>query len=306
MRKGADAFPILAVAVAAAVGIALGFGVATLRIDDPRDPGPETSARDQVALASSQPEVSISGEFIALQREFEAERRARESLARDLEALREQIGSEARSAAPTEPAAQPVGVDRTGSDPVATGQKGPAQNTRASAKQQPEQPWFNRVALERADYSNSEIEEIVRRFEEFEMEKLYLEDQGRRDGSFRSAGYNDKLSNLRSDMREDLGAEGYDAYLYATGKNNRVEIREVLANSPASYAGLEPGDIVISYSESRVFHPREFKKATSTGDSGAQVPLEVWRNGEIYRLSVARGPLGVRLAGVKRPPVSRW
>ena len=300
MRIGADAFPILA--VAAAIGIALGYGLATLGTEAPREPGSEAAAPDRVAPAPA-PEDLNSFEFIALQRELEAERGARERLALELAALQRRLESDVGDPVPTDQEVQGLAVDASGSSPVTTGPAGPA---RKRGKQKPEQLWFDRTALEGADYSSSEIEEIMQRFEEFEMQKLYLENQSKRDGTFRSAGYNRKLFNLGRELRDDLGTGGYDAYLYATGKNNRVEVREVLADSPASYAGLEPGDIVISYSGLRVFHPREFKSATTTGESGARVTLEVLRDGELYRLSVARGPLGIRMAPVKRPPLSRW
>ncbi len=164
------------------------------------------------------------------------------------------------------------------------------------------EPWFDRDALETVGLASSEIDEIERLWEAFEMEKLYLVDASKRDGTFRTGAYNRALSEMRIALREDLGPEGYDGYLYATGRDNRVIVRDVLDDSPASYAGLEGGDIVIRYAGERIFHPGEFKEATTIGEPGGLVALEVQREGELMRYSVPRGPLGIRISHEKQAP----
>lgn len=110
------------------------------------------------------------------------------------------------------------------------------------------------------------------------------------------------MLKLNRQVRNDLGVEGYDAYLYATGKPNRLNLKQVLENSPAGYAGLEAGDMVIRYDGERVFHGAEFKAATSRGEPGAPTSIEVVRDGQLLRFSVPRGPLGVQLDPVVAPP----
>lgn len=138
------------------------------------------------------------------------------------------------------------------------------------------------------------------------MDKLYLADQSKRDGTFRTAGYNEEFMSLRRELREDLGPEGYDAFLYATGRNNRVVVRQVLENSPAGRAGLEAGDVIVRYSGQRVFHPDEFKRATASGEFGAPVSLEVLRDGVHHRFSVSRGPLGISMKPFNDSPLEDW
>lgn len=167
-------------------------------------------------------------------------------------------------------------------------------------------PWFNRASLVAAGLSESQIEDIEQQWQGFEMDKLYLQDESKRDGTHRSAEYQSRLRGLTAQLRDDLGTEDYDAYLYATSQFNRVVINQVLADSPASRAGIEAKDSVVSYADERIFHPGEFKSATSEGDAGAPVPLEVMREGTLYRLSVDRGPLGVRLGRAKQPPLPGW
>ncbi|MFT5695497.1 MAG: hypothetical protein ACI9QQ_001475 [Myxococcota bacterium] len=168
------------------------------------------------------------------------------------------------------------------------------------------QPWFDRVSLVAAGLSASEIEDIQQQWQRYEMDKLYLQDESKRDGTLRGAEYQSRLRELTTQLRDDLGTEDYDAYLYATSQFNRVVINQVLVESPASRAGLKAKDIVVSYADERIFHAGEFKSATSEGEAGAPVLLEVMREGTLYRLSVDRGPLGVRLGRAKEPPLSGW
>ncbi|HEM47607.1 MAG TPA: PDZ domain-containing protein, partial [Alphaproteobacteria bacterium] len=91
--------------------------------------------------------------------------------------------------------------------------------------------------------------------------------------------------------------------LYASGDRNRVILAELLERSPAAAAGIEPGDELISYDGERVFRAAELKRLTTEGEAGAPVELRVRREGEIVRLFVERGPLGVRLRMETRPPV---
>lgn len=295
-------------AVAAAVGIVLGYTIAVLRNDSSRGPGQGfgSSVATRAGAVSSRPDDLASIDLTLLRRELEEERRAQRLLAFELEWLREELGDAASfvSAAETELTAR-IGDSTEPVVAATTAGKGASvEGSRAKLLQ--EEPWFDSSALEQVGYSSSEIQEIKSRFEELEMEKLYLADQSRREGTFGSSAYNRRLASLNSGLREDLGVQAYDAYLYATGRNNRVEVREVLDDSPASYAGIEAGDVVISYSGLRVFHPREFKRATATGELGERVMIEVLRDGELYRFSVSRGPLGIRMGRLKKSPDWRW
>ena len=105
-------------------------------------------------------------------------------------------------------------------------------------------------------------------------------------------------------FREDVGEEGYDAFLYATGQPNRVRVKEVIARSPASHAGMQPGDLIVSYDGARTFAARDLQLATAQGRRGDLVRIEVVRDGRPITLRVERGPLGIILQGSAEPPRS--
>ncbi len=247
------------------------------------------------------PEQSVSIELAALRRELDDERRAREALAEELALL---LGR--AEIAPPDPAPiAPRTAQRTEGEAVSA----PAAAVvpaRGAVRPGHEQLWFDRGVLDGAGLSSSEIQDIERRWEEHEMDMLYLVDRSKRDRTFGSPRYAAEIATLKRELREDLGPERYDALLYATGKNNRVKVREVLANSPAGYAGLETGDLVISYVGQRVFHSNEFKASTTAGEAGVLVSIEVERGGEFYRFRVPRGPLGIRMSRVSVPPLRDW
>jgi S1-C subfamily serine protease len=114
----------------------------------------------------------------------------------------------------------------------------------------------------------------------------------------------DEHAALEAAFREDIGEEGYDAFLYATGQPNRVLVREVIARSPASRAGVQAGDVIVSYDGTRTFLPRDLQLATGQGKRGELVRVEVVRDGRPLTLRVQRGPLGIILGGSAEPPRS--
>ena len=148
-------------------------------------------------------------------------------------------------------------------------------------------------------------EDIVRRKNAVELKRLELQDRATRNGYLNTQRYVDELEEINlSDvsLREELGDEGYDEYLFNSKQNNRVRITSVMLGSPAEQAGIEKGDIVLSYDNNRVFDWQELKGATAQGELGEYVSLSVYRNGEIYSFSVPRGTLGVQLGASRLAP----
>ena len=170
--------------------------------------------------------------------------------------------------------------------------------------QEGEAPWFNRDALLAACGSDSSVAQIEERWEQFEMDKLYLHDDAERSGYLRKPKYKRRLRRLEKNLRAEYGPEGYDAFLFAVGKPNRVLVEDVISNSPAGRAGLQSGDVVIRYDTERVFFQREFQHATSLGEPDDLVLLDVLRDGEELLLRVPRGPLGIRMKSQVAPPLS--
>lgn len=276
------------------LGSALGFSLAVMlgSGEAPEEQAASVSERDASArraeTEASRSNARLSDRIAQLEAELREARSAQRAMGQELEELRSILEAESGEASLR------TAPDLAQADP-------PPRPVRP--KDLPKgAPWFDRSALEAAGLSGSEISEIEERFERYEMEKLYFVDESKREGTYRSAAYNRELNALTATLREDLGPDGYDAYLYATGRDNRVLIRDVLENSPAELAGVENGDLVLSYAGERMFHPASFQSATSGGDFGQNVELAVERGGEVVFLTVPRGPLGVRITRTKSPP----
>jgi hypothetical protein len=149
------------------------------------------------------------------------------------------------------------------------------------------------------------VTQIRQRFEQLEMDRLYLKDRAQREGWSGTVRYSNEVAKIeerRADVRNSLGESEYDAYLYANGDPNRVSIRELITGSPAGAAGLEPGDTVLRYDGKRVFTTRELQNATAAGRAGENVPVEIEREGRSMTLYVPRGPLGVYLDMDRKAP----
>lgn len=165
-----------------------------------------------------------------------------------------------------------------------------------------ERPWFDADALLEAGVQPAEIEAIREAFDESELALLELENRARREGWYRDARYRLELRDMRLALRAELGDDRFDRLLYASGRQNRVVVGDVLHGSPAAASGVEPGDEILSYAERRIFRGTELRHATTEGRAGDRTPLEVLRDGSRVRLWVPRGPLGIRMRQTRRPP----
>jgi len=107
---------------------------------------------------------------------------------------------------------------------------------------------------------------------------------------------------LRTSIRDQIGDDAYDRYLAALDHPNRVAVDEVLLESPAAVAGVQAGDLVLRYGDTRIFAPEELVNATRGGIAGETVRLEIMRQGQPVQIDVPRGPLGVRIAASRGNP----
>jgi len=159
--------------------------------------------------------------------------------------------------------------------------------------------------LIRGGIDASLAEDIVRRKNSIELKRLALQDRATRDGYLNTQRYFDELVEINEQditLREELGDERYDEYLFNSKQNNRIRISSVMLGSAAEQVGIQKGDIVLSYNNNRVFNWQELKDATSEGQLGEYVSISIYRNGEIYSFSVPRGPLGVQLGAARLEP----
>jgi len=159
--------------------------------------------------------------------------------------------------------------------------------------------------LVRAGINEELAADIVRRRNEIDMKILELRDRASRDGYLDTERYARELNELREQdisLRDEIGDEYYDSYLYASGQGNRVKVASVMMGSPAEMSGMKDGDLILNYDNRRMFNWNELQGATSRGERGEYVNLAVLRNGQLVNLWIPRGPLGIRLGTARVKP----
>lgn len=269
-----------------AAGAALGMGVQILLRDDPPVPPPDVRSEapallKPLATAAATPEIPAPDTpSAALQKEIAARQQLAQTVARlekELHEMKSQLNPRATANTAAVPVTAPVTAETTAHT---------------------NEPVFDEDALRNAGLSMATVKQTRQRFEQLEMDRLFLRDRAIREGWMGTVRYSnevEKLEGRKQDINNSLGDEGYDAYLYATNQSNRVVIRDMLEGSPARAAGLLPGDIVLSYDRKRMFATGDLQKATSSGKAGETVAVEIMRNGQAMTLYLTRGPLGVYL-----------
>ena len=164
---------------------------------------------------------------------------------------------------------------------------------------------YNLDNLIKGGIDPSLAEDIVRRKNSIELKRLALQDRATREGYLNTQQYYDELAAINVNdisLREELGDQRYDEYLYNSKQNNRIRISSVMLGSAAEQAGIQDGDIVLSYDNTRMFNWSELKDATAEGQLGEYVSISIYRNGEIFSFSVPRGPLGMQLGATRLEP----
>ena len=141
-----------------------------------------------------------------------------------------------------------------------------------------------------AGFTQSEVQWILRRESELQMEALESRYAARRAGEdVRGVG----RGTAQSALRAELGDDRYASYREASGLPTRVAISTVFEGSPALAAGLRPGDEIVNYDGQRVFGMDEITGLTLTGAVGEPVSVDIMRDGVLMQVSMPRGPLGV-------------
>jgi hypothetical protein len=156
-------------------------------------------------------------------------------------------------------------------------------------------------ALVAAGFDPATAADIKRRQDGLALDEIFLRDQATREQWLDSPRFADEMAKIesrRTSMRDDLGDDAYDRYLDSLGHPNRVRVSDVLLESPAAQAGLQAGDVVLRYGDTRIFAPNDLVTETHSGTPGENVPLEILRNGQLIEIAVPRGPLGINITGL--------
>jgi S1-C subfamily serine protease len=69
----------------------------------------------------------------------------------------------------------------------------------------------------------------------------------------------------------------------------------VIKDSPADQAGIQAGDTALGYSNQRIFELSDLTEATSAGERGEYVQVDLIIDNEPLSLLIPRGPMDVRL-----------
>lgn len=230
----------------------------------------------------------------ALAEALQAEVEARRQLADEVAWLREEVTRLAAELAAQDRRRERVadaGAEAQ-AEPGAEGPPGPADGG-----------FFDEQALIEQGVDPDRAAWLHEKYEELEMERLYLGDEAAREGWLFTPRH--RLASQAAEQRliDEIGEEAYDQMLFAAGRNNRVRVGDVLSGSPASQAGIQPGDVVLSYGRRRIFQPRELRQETTRGEAGELTEVEVLRDGRVVTTQVPRGPLGLRLIPESQPPL---
>ncbi len=246
-------------------------------------PVQSASLEEATIAAGGMPNASLDGAAIdALRQRLDDEVRARRALEQRVSELVRQVAT----------------LESGSVDPAASGETAAAgDDTTTQTSDRREAGWFNTQALIESGMDDMLAGELQSFYEQIEMDRLYLRDQSLREDwdrdAYRSAL--DELEDRESELRQRLGEEGYDAYLYASGQPNRVAVTSVIASAPAGQVGIEAGDHILRYDNQRIYNWFELREATAGGNIGDTVAVEVDRDGQTLQFYLARGPLGIRM-----------
>lgn len=276
---------LLAIGLAVAAGIGIGSMFAGgMQASSPAMPGDQPVNNPDSTIQAPRVANPAADRLAELDRRLQDEIRARQALELKLESLSRQVAvlDITNGATGTaDPGEQPVG------DP-----------------EERDRDWFDDQALLDNGMDSGLVSELKVFFEQLEMDRLYLRDRSAREGWDR-AQLRAELQAIESreeDLRQRLGDEAYEAYLYASGRPNRVAVTSVLASAQAGQAGIQSGDHILRYDNQRIYNWMDLREATTGGDISDTVAVEVERDGTTLQFYLARGPMGIRMDSLSVPP----
>jgi len=273
---------VMAAALGAGIALLLAFGVLG-RGTAPQAP---LGVGEAGAPRASAADVAIEELTAALQ----AEALARENLEAEVALMRTVIEQSS------------LGFGNAGEDP---GERVALASTPPEARKRGPFGDFDGEALGKEGLDREQVARVKSAWERNQLAQLELADLATREGWRGQARYRREMQGLRTELRAELGDEGYDQMLYATGVPNRIVVQRVFSDSAASSAGLRAGDHVLSYDGQRIRNSGELRALTLLGQRGELVRIQIFRDGRQQSLSVPRGPVGINTRMESHPPLSR-
>jgi predicted metalloprotease with PDZ domain len=144
-------------------------------------------------------------------------------------------------------------------------------------------------------FTEARANQIRQLEDEARMEVLQAEYEAQLDGTALTPW--DQAMNYQATMRDRLGDAEFANYLQAQGGQSSITVRDVIGSSPASRAGLQPGDQIVGYDGERVFSMYELKSRSFGGNPGEDVVVDIERDGQRMQLVLPRGPMGITGSG---------
>lgn len=156
--------------------------------------------------------------------------------------------------------------------------------------------------LVEAEFSANQAQQISNRLDELTVEAMQ---ERLRKGAL-GTPYDAYLSQHRyveRRLQDEFGDLVYERYRLAAGLPTDVMISAVEPDSIGQYAGLSPGDLIISYNGQRVMELWALEELINENKSGAPALIEVVRKGQRVHLRVPHGDLGItELSPIERLP----
>lgn len=267
--------PLFAIGLTLLCGVAIGAWFAA--------PG-DRDARSAPAAPSTFADTGLEQRIADLESALDAEREARQLLEDEIFALYDALdavatgGAAAGAPASASPDAAATAAEDDG--PRRIRSFGPAGD-----------PATRLDALVRAGFTRARAEWLLDRENELRMEAMQTRFDAMRRGEAPAPG--GTWPRPESPLRAEIGDIEYEMYLEATGRPTRVGVDTVFASSPASDAGLQPGDEITHYDGERVFGTADLVRQTMQGEPGESVVVSFTRNGVPMQVVLPRGPLGV-------------
>jgi serine protease Do len=104
-----------------------------------------------------------------------------------------------------------------------------------------------------------------------------------------------KIGEINGEVADHLGV----------APNSGVIISEVLAKSPAAAAGLQEGDIVLSFAEKKIANPQQLQELVERSAKGSNHQVNILRNGKTMKLQAEVQALPDKLAAETLPSLGR-
>ena len=104
-----------------------------------------------------------------------------------------------------------------------------------------------------------------------------------------------KIGEINGELADHLGV----------APNSGVIVSEVLVKSPAAAAGLQEGDIVLSFAEKKIANPQQLQELVERSPKGSNRQVDILRNGKTMKLQAEVQALPDKLAAETLPSLAR-